>query len=462
VLDIRLEGEADDYILWNAIDVRSTYGTLDDPDCEHLCIAILIMEGAVADIASANWDGLIEAAVRRLSGGAGLVQVIVDPAHLRDGPARTRLIKFHGCAVHCTLDPASYRRFLIATRPQITDWPHNPQLVALRHELRQLATNSRTLMVGLSLQDTNLQDLFAEARRALPWPWPCAPAAQGHVFCEDMLGEHQVNMLRVVYQDHYGAHRTEIEASALFRAFARQALLGMVLHLLAEKLTRLTESACSAGPLAATVGELSAGIGRLRGRVAAAADGDRLAFVNSLIRLWSRGMVLFRRGEIPPPGSGSYEMMTTLSIHEMMADPNISNSGLPELAVGLALLGRGEPTGKWSVSLPAADSIEHGVIQATGTWITATPAQIYFASSAAAAIALIEHGATTTGNVVIIHSDDAWQRMNDTGTAGRRSPIGSLGRTGQIAVRHVSMRDLLRSAADLATLEQRFEEEVTL
>jgi hypothetical protein len=116
VLDIRLQGESDDYMLWEAVDVRATYGTLDDPDCEHLCIAMLVMEGAIIDIASANWDGLIEAAVRRLSGGARLVQVVVDPKHLRDPPARARLIKFHGCAVHCVEDPNTYRRCLIAAR----------------------------------------------------------------------------------------------------------------------------------------------------------------------------------------------------------------------------------------------------------------------------------------------------------------------------------------------------------
>ncbi len=80
VLDIRVTGEDDDYMLWEAVDVRNTYGTIDDPDCEHLCIAILVMEGAIADIASANWDGLIEAAIMRLGGGAALLQVVVDPA----------------------------------------------------------------------------------------------------------------------------------------------------------------------------------------------------------------------------------------------------------------------------------------------------------------------------------------------------------------------------------------------
>jgi hypothetical protein len=179
VLGIRVEGEPDDYMLWEAVDVRATFATLNDPDCEHLCIAILVLEGAISDIASANWDGLIELAVDRLSGGRRLLQVVVDPTHLRDPPARTRLIKFHGCALHARDDPATYRAFLIATRPQITNWPHNPKLDALRTVLLGVATNSRTLMIGLSLQDTNLQDLFAAARRQNAWPWPPAPASTG-------------------------------------------------------------------------------------------------------------------------------------------------------------------------------------------------------------------------------------------------------------------------------------------
>ena len=154
VLDIRVEGKADDYMLWNAVDVRTMFGTLADPDCEHLCIAILVMEGAIADIAWANWDGLIERAVERLSGGGRLLQVVVDPDHLRDPAGRTRLIKFHGCAIYARDDPGTYRHFLTATRPQITDWPHNARLDALRTVLRSVATNSRTLMIGLSLQDT--------------------------------------------------------------------------------------------------------------------------------------------------------------------------------------------------------------------------------------------------------------------------------------------------------------------
>ena len=104
-------------MLWNAVDVREAFSHAAPPACEHLCIAILILEGAVRQIVSANWDGFIEAAIERLAGGiAGNLQVMVDPDHLRDAPGKARLLKFHGCIVHADADAAVYRRFLIASR----------------------------------------------------------------------------------------------------------------------------------------------------------------------------------------------------------------------------------------------------------------------------------------------------------------------------------------------------------
>ena len=352
VLDIRVEGEAEDYMLWNAVDVRTMFGSLTDPDCEHLSIAILVMEGAIADIASANWDGLIERAVERLSGSSQQqLQVVVDPDHLRGPAGRTRLIKFHGCAIHTRDDPGTYRHFLTAARSQITNWPHNPRFDALRTVLRGVATNSRTLMIGLSLQDTNLQDLFAAARRENPWPWPPVPPPQAHVFCADFIGTHQSNMLRVVYGEAYGPNRTAIERSALIRSYAKQVLLGLVLHVLCSKLSSLATRACGSR-LAAASAEMGAGLRRLRDSVAALAEPDHTAFVNRLIELWSRGLTIFRSGRLPPAGSQTYEAITRLSELEMAAEPNIGGSGLPELAAALGLLGMGEAEGKWTLSQP--------------------------------------------------------------------------------------------------------------
>jgi hypothetical protein len=461
VLDVRVEGEADDYMLWNAVDVRTMFGTLADPDCEHLCIAILVMEGAIADIPSANWDGLIERAVERLSGGGRLLQVVVDPNQLRDRAGRTRLIKFHGCAIYARNDPGTYRHFLTATRPQITDWPHNPRLDALRTVLRGVATNSRTLMIGLSLQDTNLQDLFAAARRENAWPWPPAPPPQGHVFCADSIGTHQSNMLRVVYGAAYGQNRAAIEESALIRAYAKPILVGLVLQVLCAKLSSLATQRCGAR-LAGASADIGAGLRHLRDSVAALAEPDRTAFLNRFIELWSRGLMIFRSGCLPPAGSKIYEVITRLSEPEMAAEPNISGSGLPEFAVGLGLLGRGEVEGKWALSLPGSSDIDQGMFQATGR-VAAKTAQIFFVNGVIAALELIKQGALTNRTAIVFHSDNAWQEMMDRGSASRRSPKGaSLSGRRRLDAHYVSMRKLIEEAEDIASLSQRFEEEMTL
>ena len=68
VLDVSVAGEERDFLVWDGIDVRATYGSKDlRPDAEHLCIAILMLEGLVRSAQTTNWDGLIEAAVELLA-----------------------------------------------------------------------------------------------------------------------------------------------------------------------------------------------------------------------------------------------------------------------------------------------------------------------------------------------------------------------------------------------------------
>ena len=103
LLDIRVIGQSGDFMLWEAIDVCAAFAHPNPPAATHLCIAILIMEGAVKTVASANWDGFIEEAVARLGNGKpGILQVVVDPDHLRDAPAQAQLLKFHGCVIYPT------------------------------------------------------------------------------------------------------------------------------------------------------------------------------------------------------------------------------------------------------------------------------------------------------------------------------------------------------------------------
>jgi hypothetical protein len=81
-------------------------------------------------------------------------------------------------------------------------------------------------------------------------------------------------MLRVVYRDSYRAHSTKIEAGALFRAYAKQALLALAFHVISQKLSSLLMIAVRAGVLVAAREELLTGLTYLRDRVAALAEVD--------------------------------------------------------------------------------------------------------------------------------------------------------------------------------------------
>jgi len=169
LLDIRIANVADDYILWDAIDIRAAFAHPNPPAAEHLCIGILIMEGAVRSIASANWDGFIEAAVARLSnGGSGVLQVVVDPNDLREPQAQAKLLKFHGCIVYADREPTTFRKYLTGSRTQITEWRNNADFQAMVNAMIALAANQKALVIGLSFQDANLQGLFSDAKRMHP------------------------------------------------------------------------------------------------------------------------------------------------------------------------------------------------------------------------------------------------------------------------------------------------------
>ena len=99
------------------------------PDAEHLCIALLVAEGVASDIASANWDGLLEKAVSELGNGAALT-VIVRPEDTRGAQARSRLYKFHGCAVRARDDAPNYRNKLVARHQQINRWHRHRRMLS--------------------------------------------------------------------------------------------------------------------------------------------------------------------------------------------------------------------------------------------------------------------------------------------------------------------------------------------
>ena len=230
-----MDGTPSDYLLWEGVDVRASYPADAEPDCEHICIAILAMEGLVPEAASANWDGLVESAVVQLSDDPTQdLKVVVLPEDVRRPDRQTRLLKFHGCAVLAAQDEAHYRAAIVASESQIASWPEDPEHKTMRDALKELAVARPTFVLGLSVQDSNILAVFTAARSEMRWPWPSDPPA--HLFADDQIGSKHRTLLKIVYKDAYEQHGLEIVQSALIRAYAEQALCALVLHTLVAKL----------------------------------------------------------------------------------------------------------------------------------------------------------------------------------------------------------------------------------
>ena len=65
VFDVTVAGQPEDYLLWDGTSFVDTFSA-EEPDAEYLCVGILALEGVITEIATANWDGLLEAAAIEL------------------------------------------------------------------------------------------------------------------------------------------------------------------------------------------------------------------------------------------------------------------------------------------------------------------------------------------------------------------------------------------------------------
>jgi hypothetical protein len=468
LLDIRIEGEDDDLILWTGIDIRQVFENPKPPASEHLCIAILILEGALTQIASANWDGFIEAAVERLGPGlTGNLQVIVDPDHLRDGAAKAQLLKFHGCIVHATDAPDDYRRFLTGSTSQIMDWTVADLFKPMVERITAIATDRKALMVGLSLQDVNLQQVFTRARNINPWPWPAAPAAQGHVFCEERgLSERQVAMLKSVYKTNYNPHVGAIKAGSLLQAWPSAVLPALALRLITDKLGRLLEHRLAGTPLAPEAKELSIHLSAMRDAIAAGApNSDLTDFVNAAIARWTRLVSLHRDGGLPG-NPDAYQAISHSPVSTVANDGNVVAAGFGDLALTLGLLQYGVDSGRWTLSATSSGPISDGAVVAKGSYIDAKARPLFIVRGVGQALKLQKAGAFND-NSIVIHADSAWTTMfdkdeADLGSSGRGSAGKPPGRTGRVRAQHVSLEQMVEGAGDLRTLKDLFLSGITV
>jgi hypothetical protein len=444
VLDVRVKGHPADFLLWEGVDVTATYGSdAIEPDVEHLCIAILIAEGVAPEVASANWDGLIE----RAAGQLGLdlttvIKVCITNADFQQPDARSRLLKFHGCAVRASRDPNLFRRLLIARQSQVTRWPHEQAFSNMVAELTSLAANRRTLMIGLSAQDSDIQDLFARAGERTTWAWD--DTRPPHAFAEEELGPRQMNILKVVYGEQFDDHGEDIYERSRVRAFAKSLLIGLVLTVLCRKLQAFAAQ-CETSVTPSEMDELASGLTVLRDLVATSCGADRLAFLHNVLPAWSVMTTIFDSGVLAASPPWRYRPISATPVHQISSDPMLASGGTRELAAALAALGRGHAAGKWQIAGVRASAGAVEVQSGLGN------TRVFLCADSESGSRLIETGVVdvTDDQAVIIYSRAPAPRR-------RRSPSGAPGRTGRSGLREIGMSSILRNSASLAEVEDQF------
>lgn len=448
LLEITVAGQPEDYLLWEGVGVAATFANpTTEPDVEHLCMAMLVLEGAASDIATANWDGLVEKAINKLTGGIPKLVVCVRSEDLRQPKLAAQVIKFHGCAILAVSDEPHYRPFLVARFSQINRWAAAPENRAVIGRLMDIAVSKPTLMMGLSAQDSNVQAFFATAEATMRWPWP--GDRPSFVFSGDQVGADQEALLRNVYPQAYtAATRDQINQQSLVKSYANPLLMALLLSVICDKLSGMVDMAEG---LLDQDGKnaVKLGIVTLRNHVAGLDSGDRIEFVKSFIDQTSRIMTMFRDGSAGT-APRRYNPITSTPLHQIAGDQNIPSSGLTEVAVVAGLLGLGIKNGLWSLEGIDSSNPADGIVRIS---TTAASTKIVLAANGRAAIRLQQNGHIADDeDAVLVYSAERPPNMT-------RSPRS---RTGHLGLREVSIYDLLQVTSSADDLMQHFREEAAI
>lgn len=446
VLDVQVLGEPEDFLVWTGLDVPTTYGAPAlEPDVEHLCVAILMLEGVVRSAPTANWDGLVEAAMARLSDGADeVLRVIVRPLDFREPDRQAELVKFHGCAVRAAASEATYRSLLIARKSQISGWTAKPENQLMKNHLEHLFASRPAFIVGLSAQDADIHTVLHEASRNLVRTWPVSPAAV--VFAEQQLHHHHKHVMRVTYGDSYAANAEAIGDSALLGAYAKPALLGLVLFTLADKLCALAGCVSELSLSAGDIDRVRSDIRGLRDAVGQMADVSPRAFIDTVVSGMALTLSIFRTGRAPEPVDVTYRPISIAPIARAFGSPDFPSAALGRLAIAVSLLSRGLSEGLWTLALGTQAFPGEGVLRvATGQQIS----RVFIVRDPRGLSQLELDGLVDPkDDSALVVLAEAAQRP------ATRSPRARYGRTGKSGARRVDLEEL---CATVRTADELFE-----
>jgi hypothetical protein len=451
LLNIEVGDCASDVLIWEGIDVANTYANPEvEPDAEHLGLAVLIKEGVVSELASANWDGLVEKAVEILSTDASPLSVCVMSSDLQQAQNKPKLIKFHGCAVRAAENEAVYRPYLVGRASQIANWANSNNVKALAGHLEVTICERPTLMLGLSVQDFNIQSLFGAAQAKLGWNWP--GDRPSYVFSEQQVTPGQGSLLQIVYRDDYaGATRAEIKEGSRIQAFAKPLLLALILYVFSEKIKRLAKTlpALAGPPMTVWIAK---GVEALRNAIAATDSDDRFGFTNELIRSASRMRRLISVGTYDPDDA-SYEPLTDRPAAEIVRNADTLSNGLPEVSCAIALLGHGLVNNFWEIG-PTNEPEATAAMAMIGDG--EDRARLFIAATVGAEQRFYSDGRLTHGeNAILIRAQPSYNKM-------QRSPSKAPGRTGKLRTREVTIPELFSAETSPEQLMEKFRGEAVI
>lgn len=450
VLATEIDGETADHLLWDGVDFPNTFAA-QEPDLEHYAVAILALEGVVTDVATPNWDGLIEGALSRLGWGEEAFRITVTGEDLRE-PARAQatLYKFHGCALRAIADEAGYRSRLVARKGQINRWTATDDFRIVREQLEALIQRQRTLMIGLSAQDANIQRLFADVGARRGWKWDDSPTPI--VIAAETLGEDQKAVLEAAYGDDYDPNRAPIAEAARLRAFAKPLFSALVLKVLGEKLKVLASDIAAAHLDDDARARLGEGIDHLRDLAAIAGNWDRRALMASVIGAVSRTRSQLSDGK-SPAGAIKYYPLDEQPANRMKGKQALAATGQREAAAALGLIGLDARDEGWRLTV--GDHTDAST-SAVGILVGAGQVKVFLAANDDAIGDLISEGVYDPGDpdTIVICS----RKIAD---AQQRSPSGRY-RDGSLGARYISLGPMLSEAQNLDDLRDAFGKAVGL
>lgn len=448
VLDVQVDGESEDFLVWDGIKVPYTYGasTL-EPDVQHFCIAILMLEGIVVSAPTTNWDGLVEAAMKLLTGYADMyLKVVVAPADFAGPNRQAELIKFHGCAVRAAHDPATYRTLLIARKSQVSGWTSQPRNQMMKNHLEHLLAAHPAFMVGLSAQDANIHIVLHEARQNLSRFWPVSPPAV--VFAEQELHRHHRHVLQVTYGTSHAANVDAIRRSALLGAYSKPALLSLLIFTLSEKLSVLIGCVSDLRISEKDVQRLRGDIRSLREAAAREAQRDSKQFIERLRVNMAHLLTTFRTGGPLAGGGLNYQPISVAPIARSLNNPDFPSDAFGRLAVAVSLFGRGLSEGLWTLAGGDPRNPSEGVLRMVSKR-GRTKLFLVKDSRVLSELELAGVYDADDDSVLVIRAEALGRRT-------ARSPRSRYGRTGASGARSVDLEELCTTAGSAEELFENF------